>query len=111
MTPGQGTYLGCGFDLRSGHMWDATDKSMSLSDMDLSLSLPLFLLVKSINNNNNIFSGEDFKKSVKKSLFLHFKKGYSFLWLSSIPQYGCATVSLLIHLLKGTWVVSSLGLL
>lgn len=66
MTPGQGTYLGCGFDLQCGHMWDTTDKSMSLSDMDLSLSLPLFLLVKSINNNNNIFSGEDFKKSVKK---------------------------------------------
>ena len=33
----QGTYLGCGFDCRSGHLQEATNQCLSLS-----LSCPLF---------------------------------------------------------------------
>ena len=39
--PGQGPYLGCGFDPQLGHIQEATDWCFSLTSMFLSLSTPL----------------------------------------------------------------------
>ena len=52
-----GTYLGCGFDPWSEHIWEAANRCLSLTSVFLSLSLSLFsslspplpLSLKSIN--------------------------------------------------------------
>ena len=54
--PGQGTYLGYGFNPWSGSIWEETDQLFHVLSLALSLSLsPLPLFLKSIN----ISSGED----------------------------------------------------
>ena len=55
--PGQGTYLGCGFDLRSGRVWEATDRCFSITStflsLCLSLSFSLPLSLKSISMSSD----------------------------------------------------------
>ena len=48
LVPGQGTYLGRGFDTRSGCMWEATGQCFSLTLMVFVSSLSLPLSLKSI---------------------------------------------------------------
>ena len=64
-SPGQGIYLGCGFDPQMGHVPEAIDRCFSLS-FSLLISLLLSLSLKLIN----ISSGEDFKKNNNKEFVL-----------------------------------------
>ena len=61
LIPGQGTYLGCGFDPQVGHVRLIGKQLMFLSHIDVfSVSLPLS------KRSVNIFSGEDFLKILIK---------------------------------------------
>ena len=52
--PIQGTYLGCGFNSHLGHVWEATDRCLSLS-LSLSLSPPCPSLKSiSISSSKNL---------------------------------------------------------
>ena len=51
LIPGQGTYLDCGFDPWSEHVWEATSQCFSHINVHLFvyLSPPFFLSLKSVN--------------------------------------------------------------
>ena len=61
----------CGFNPRSGSIWEAIDQCFSLTSIETSLSLLLSL------ESRKISSGEDFFKKKKKGRVISSKKG---LW-------------------------------